>query len=231
MNQRTQKILAAIVSQFIETAHPVGSKSLLDQFNVSSATIRNEMSELERMGYIIQPHTSAGRMPTSRAYRMFVNQLSQNMNLLAQARHDLELAHRDYYLKKAKEKLFDTASILASVTKAVSFASLPDDRRLFYIGISNVLKQPEFAQSPEQASQVIEVLETRFADFLSELEMDDEGTLYIGDENIIPEIQSCSLLVRPYEYKGFKGLMGILGSTRMNYAYNIAALKSAVELL
>ena len=99
------------------------------------------------------------------------------------------------------------------------------------MGISNVLRQPEFMADPNRATQVIEVLENRFSDLLSKLKIDDKPSLYIGEENIIPEIQSCSLLVQRYNYKGFKGVMGILGATRMNYAYNLAALKSAIDLL
>ena len=66
---------------------------------------------------------------------------------------------------------------------------------------------------------------------LSDLDITDEGTVYIGEENILPEFQSCSLLAIPYSYKGFNGVMGILVSTRMDYAYNLAALRTAMQLL
>ena len=233
MDIRKQKILEAIIEKFIETATPIGSKLIYEEYdlNISPATIRGEMAILEEEGYIIQPHTSAGRIPTNMAYRLFVDQLKFNIQTLNKAKKDIELLRKDYYLNIAKEKLYETVAILATATNNVSFATVPDNKHIFYMGISNVLRQPEFRDNPSEATQVIEVLETKFADILSGLKITDEPSFYIGDENIIPEIKSCSLLVQRYRYKGFSGTMGILGATRMNYAYNMVALKSAIELL
>src|SRR5690606_4278561 len=77
MTDRQAKLLTTIIEQYAEVAAPVGSVLLAKLFNVSSATIRNEMAELERMGYIAQPHTSAGRVPTDKGYRFYVNSLSE----------------------------------------------------------------------------------------------------------------------------------------------------------
>lgn len=233
MDPRKQRILQAIVEQFIQSASPVGSKLLYEEydFDVSPATIRNEMAALEREGFIAQPHTSAGRVPTSLAYRLFVDRMKLNLQVMQQAKQDIELAKREFYLNKAKEKLHELVSILASVTSNVCFATLPENRRLFYMGISNVLRQPEFLSNPAAATKVVEVLEHQFAELLDSLEIGVEPQFYIGKENLIPQIQSCSLLVQRYEYRGFSGVIGVLGSVRMNYAYNLAALKSAVDLL
>lgn len=233
MDLRRQKILEAIIESFIQHALPVGSKHLTESydFEVSSATIRNEMAALEREGYITQPHTSAGRVPTNRAYRMLVNQMKEQEKLVKRAHEDMLKIRKQYYLKKTKEKLYDTVSILAAATDNVSFATIPDKGQFFYIGISNILRKPEFMTQPEKATKVVEVLENELANVLSDLTITEEGAIYIGEENILPEFQSCSLLALPYSHQGFDGVMGILGSTRMNYAYNIAALKAAVQLL
>ena len=74
MTDRQAKILTAIVEQYAEVAAPVGSVLLANMFGVSSATIRAEMARLEETGYIEQPHTSAGRIPTDKGYRYYVNQ-------------------------------------------------------------------------------------------------------------------------------------------------------------
>jgi len=233
MDLRKRKILEAIVEKFIETATPIGSKLIYEEYdlNVSPATIRNEMAVLEEEGYIIQPHTSAGRIPTSLAYRLFVDQLKFNIQLLNKAKNDIEMLRRQHNLNRAKEKLYEMVAILATVTNNVSFATLPDNKHIFYMGVSNVLRQPEFRDNPSSATQVIEVLETKFADILSQLKISNEPAFYIGEENLIPEIKSCSILVQRYNYRGFGGVMGILGATRMNYAYNMVALKSAIDLL
>src|SRR5690349_13015400 len=73
MTERQKEILGAIIEQYAEIAVPVGSVLLAKLFNVSSATIRAEMAKLEDAGYIMQPHTSAGRIPTDKGYRTYVN--------------------------------------------------------------------------------------------------------------------------------------------------------------
>jgi transcriptional regulator of heat shock response len=234
MDPRKLKILQAIIEKFVETAEPIGSKLIYEEYDldVSPATIRNEMAVLEDEGYIMQPHTSAGRVPTSLAYRLFVDQMKLNLMLFNKAKKEMETLRQQYDLKRVKEKLYETVAILAHVTQNVSFAMVPDNPRLFYMGLSNVLRLPEFAADPHSATQVVEVLENRFSQLLKSMDIrEDEPSFYIGNENPIPEIKSCSLLVQRYRYKGFHGVMGILGATRMNYPYNLAALKSAIELL
>ncbi len=233
MDLRQRKILGAIIESFIKNAMPVGSEFIREfyDFDVSPATIRNEMAALEREGYIMQPHTSAGRIPTNLAYRMLVDQMKLEKNLLERVQNDMLKVRREYYLKQTKEKLYDIVSILAGVTDNISFATLPDKDRVFYIGISNLLKKPEFIAQPQKASQVIEILENQLYDVICGLNVTEEGAIYIGEENILQEFQTCSLLAVPYHYKGFDGVMGILGSTRMDYPYNLAALKTAIQLL
>ncbi len=233
MDLRRQKILEAIIESFIQNALPVGSKALTEGYNfkVSSATIRNEMAALEKEGYIAQPHTSAGRVPTNRAYRMLVDQMKEQEKLVQKAQKDMLSIRKQYYLNKTKEKLYDTVSILATATDNISFATVPGKGGFFYIGISNILRKPEFILEPEKVTKVIEILENELSEVLSEMEITEDGAIYIGEENILPEFKSCSLLALPYSHQEFDGVMGILGSTRMNYAYNMAALRSAIQLL
>jgi len=98
ISQRKKKILAAVVEQYIETAEPVGSKVLAQKAGLgcSSATIRNELAELSAMGYLNQPHTSAGRVPTVQGYRLYVNELMERQRLSAEETERLnnELAQR-----------------------------------------------------------------------------------------------------------------------------------------
>ena len=77
MNERKVKILKAVIQNYLETGEPVGSRTIskYTDMNLSSATIRNEMADLEEMGYIIQPHTSAGRIPSDAGYRFYVDNM------------------------------------------------------------------------------------------------------------------------------------------------------------
>ena len=79
LDERKRKILHAIIRTYLETGEPVGSRTIskYSDLKLSSATIRNEMSDLEEMGYIIQPHTSAGRIPSDKGYRLYVDYLME----------------------------------------------------------------------------------------------------------------------------------------------------------
>jgi heat-inducible transcriptional repressor len=94
MTGRQKQILSAIIEQYAEVAVPVGSSLLAKVFDVSSATIRAEMAELERAGFIAQPHTSAGRVPTDKGYRYYVNSLSEVQETSLEKRQERALAAR-----------------------------------------------------------------------------------------------------------------------------------------
>ncbi len=94
MTDRQAKILTTIIEQYAEVAAPVGSVMLAKLFNVSSATIRNEMAELELQGYISQPHTSAGRIPTDKGYRFFVNNINETQSEPGNIRNTKAIATR-----------------------------------------------------------------------------------------------------------------------------------------
>ena len=233
--ERKKQVLKAIVKHFIETAEPVGSNTILVsyQFHVSPATIRNDMMALEQSGYIFQPHTSAGRVPTDKGYRLFVDEMVDLKKARQEAIQTLGKIREEYKAEKVREKLHDAVSIIARATNSVSFATTPDNPHTFFLGMSNVLKQPEFSQDTVRASEVIEVLERgdNFVTTLSNLDITDTIRAFIGEENILPQIQSCSIIVTKYEQEGFKGYLGILGPKRMNYAFNITILEEIKKLL
>ena len=232
---RRHAILSAIVKEFIETAEPVGSHTIVVSYNfsVSPATIRNEMAGLEDEGYIFQPHTSAGRIPTDTGYRVYVDELADYELAEKQAIKTLQKVLVNYELQKAREKIYDGVRILAEATGDASFATLPDNRRTFYLGLSNVLRQPEFSRDPLRASQVVEVLEDtdNFVSTLRQLDVGDETRIFIGKENILPQIQSCAVIVAKYSIGDFEGFIGILGPTRMKYPFNHAIVSKVRDLV
>ncbi len=233
--ERRKRVLQEIIKHFIQTAEPVGSKTLIVsyKFHVSPATIRNDMMTLEKEGYLSQPHTSAGRVPTDKGYRLFVDEMADYENARKQAQKTLAIAQKEHKITKVREKLYDLVSILSRSSNLVSFATTPDNPRTFFLGMSNVLKQPEFSHDSLHASEVFEVLEKRdgFVTTLTTLDIDNKVKAFIGEENIIPKILSCSIIVCKYERDGFTGYLGILGPKRMNYAYNMALVEELKIIL
>ncbi|HPZ00209.1 MAG TPA: heat-inducible transcriptional repressor HrcA, partial [Clostridiales bacterium] len=125
---RRQRILAAIVEQYVATGEPVGSKALLDKLDVSvsSATIRNDMAALTKLGYIYQPHTSAGRIPTQSGYRYYVDHLMQVRELGETERRRIE-AGVDARSGDPEELLKTAEEALVSFTNFASISTTPSD--------------------------------------------------------------------------------------------------------
>lgn len=130
MNDRKLKILEVIIDDFIRTAQPVGSRTLAKKYGlgISSATIRNEMADLEELGFLHQPHTSAGRVPSEEGYRLYVDNLMK-ANVLDIAQKDLIrklLLHRVIEIDDVIEQ---ATSIMAKLTGLVSMISLPQFKK------------------------------------------------------------------------------------------------------
>jgi transcriptional regulator of heat shock response len=219
-------ILKAIIESFIESAEPVGSKYLVERYkmDVSPATIRNEMAVLEQLGLIQQPFTSAGRVPTDLGFRVFVDEL---MDTVPEVKDLKKQAIAQIHHRQDEDRLYNAVSLLARVCDNVSFAVLPGKKKTYYLGLANILRKPEFIDSA-RAYTVVKILEDahHFVDLLDKLHIDDKVRVFIGRENIIPEIKSCSMIATKYHIDGYgSGVLGILGPMRMNYAYNIGALE------
>ncbi len=233
MNERQGKLLVAIIDQFIQTAVPVGSKRLLEgaDFGLSSATIRSEMGMLEDEGFLQQPHVSAGRIPTAKGYRVFVREFMQPSLHEKQVRQKFAELREQYFQRKDQEYVYEAVSLLSRMIPDVAFATVPHKPGVYYMGLSNVLRQPEFLEDPKLATGVAEVLEKRFSQVLSKIDVDEKVHYYIGDEHILPQIHSCSMMVTEYHVRGHRGAVGILGHMRMDYAYNTVALELIADLL
>ena len=138
LNERKQKILKAIIKTYMETGEPVGSRTISKyaDLNVSSATIRNEMSDLTDMGYIVQPHTSAGRIPSDKGYRLYVDELMKEKESEVQEIKDLMIEKTD----KLDKMLKQVAKVLASNTNYATMISVPQysGSKIKFIQLSRV---------------------------------------------------------------------------------------------
>src|SRR5580698_1150692 len=136
MTDRQQKILSAIVEQYAEVASPVGSSLLAKVFDVSSATIRAEMAELERMGFITQPHTSAGRIPTDKGYRLYVNGLNEvTAKEIGVHRGEKALAARVQHAGAPERMIRNAVDTLVELTHNLGIATIGN--QLYMSGLSN----------------------------------------------------------------------------------------------
>ncbi len=126
LSERKLKILQAIISDYVKSAEPVGSRTLSKKYElgISPATIRNEMADLEEMGYLTHPHTSAGRVPSDKAYRLYVNALMEKKELSKEEKNII--AERLKSNISEFEKVIEhAASILSEITNLTSFAMTP----------------------------------------------------------------------------------------------------------
>ena len=123
MDERKKKILQAIIDDYIDTAEPIGSRTIArkHELGLSSATIRNEMSDLEEMGYLAQPHTSAGRIPSDKGYRLYVDQLMQVYDLHQEEIEKIRLA-MELHINEMSQLIRQASSVLSRFTKYTSMA-------------------------------------------------------------------------------------------------------------
>lgn len=211
MSPRQEAILSAIVELYAKTAEPISSMALAERFEMSSATIRSEMAELERAGYIMQPHISAGRVPTDKGYRAYVNSLGE---LEHDQRHESALARRVGNAGEAERAIKNAVESLAHVTGNLGLATI--GRSLYLSGMASLFAQPEFFGG-SQAYEVARLLDS-LEEWLAEAAPNDPISVYIGRENPIGRSSGATLIISrfdsPYSSRSY---IGVLGPTRQNY--------------
>ena len=214
ITDRQERILSAIVEQYAEVASPVGSSLMAKLFGVSSATIRAEMAELERMGFIHQPHTSAGRVPTDKGYRFYVNNLAEDQETSAERRGERALTARVGGGGLPERTIRNAVDTLVELTHNLGLATIGD--QLYMGGLANLFGQPEFIGGA-QVQQVASLLDN-LEPWLREAAPNQPLSVYIGAENPIGRSAQCSLIISrfrsPYSDQSY---IGVLGPTRQSY--------------
>lgn len=225
MDDRKKTILFTIVKEHIKSGAPVGSNYIVEKYelNISPATVRNEMADLEDMGFIAQPHTSAGRIPTEKAYHLFLENIKSS-ELSGQEQEiftGLLDAKDALNLKKAAKEL----SRITGQTVFWAFAR----NNLYYTGISNLLQQPEFSQFKYlcSISQVIDQMDDIVDRIFNKIQPGVE--IKIGSQNPFSDI--CASIIGRYKTKDQNGMFGILGPLRMDYEKNLGLVKEINQLM
>ncbi len=216
MTERQKRILSEVIRLYADSAEPVSSRELAHAFKLSSATIRAEMSVLEEQGLIYQPHISAGRVPTDKGYRYFVNNLADQTALeqSTPSRSFQTITKRVDSLKDRTDGAIKIAAeTLSDLTGNMAFATLSDS--VYFHGMSQLFSQPEFLEQSASTSAA------RFLDSLQAWLFEsklDSLQVYIGQENPISKSSNLTMVVNsfvsPYSDRSY---IGIVGPTRQSY--------------
>lgn len=215
MTERQAQILRAIVEQYAEVASPVGSSLLAKVFDVSSATIRSEMADLERQGLIMQPHTSAGRVPTDKGYRVYVNWLQDSKEHAKISRQAHAIERQIQHSGEDEQAVKNAVQALALATNNLSIGLWRN--RTYQYGLPSLFQQPEFFGG-RQAYSIAQLVE-RLPELIEEIYDDNNRvTVYIGQENPIGRSAGASSIIGRVQTPEGQSFIGVVGSTRQNYS-------------
>jgi transcriptional regulator of heat shock response len=227
-SDRQYALLQAVIEEYVGTAKPVSSKTLVTEygFDVSPATIRNDLSSLEEAGLIVQPHTSAGRIPTEKGYQFYIEHFIKRKSLAA--RHRKTLAQADAKGDDSHRRMKTLARAMSDLTNEAVVVSHGKDS--FVSGLSKITRKPDFVERSELValSEMFDQLDEVMNDVQDKI--DREVQILVGANN--PIARSCSIVITQYELPDRSiGVMGILGPMRMDYETNVAVIEYVDELI
>ncbi len=237
ITERQGQLLNKVVEEYIDSAHPISSDLLGGKydFGIKPAMIRIEIQKLTDLGYLLQPHTSAGRIPTDKGYRFFVDSLNN--------KGSLEYCDADEIIKNIKELIKREENpfyFTQNLTKAIAFLSsslalgyLTRGKVLYQEGWKNIFQEPEF-QKAEQTLNLAEAVEI-FEDSLDELidNISSDVEVFIGKENFFPRSRDFSVIIIKQSIPCLKedAILAIVGPKRMTYQKNIFLIHSLANLI
>jgi transcriptional regulator of heat shock response len=234
-NVRNKEILLEAIELYLKLAQPISSDFLSRsrRLSLSSATVRNVFSELEDMGFLTHPHTSAGRIPTDEGYRFYINMLMKKKTL---NRNELGFIDKIYELKvkELDDLLFETTKLMSDFTHYTSLVCFSSGKgqKTYYQGARYILEHPEFYDI-QKAHMVLEALEEKEKlNSLINLNFTGSYWVYIGKECDCPEMEHCSVVVSRYEgHENRNGRLALIGPKRMAYNEVIPLMEYISETL
>ncbi len=225
MRDRQSQLLNYTVRSYIKTAQPVGSNLLMEKagISISSATIRNELLELETEGYLYQPHTSAGRVPTEKGYKFWLKNFFKDRELNKKKRSILSDAKKRFKSDR-KRQLKEIAKVAAELSRATVIIGF-ERHNFYYTGISRLFAQPEFREYDLvcNISEIVDCLDEKAPDLFDAI--GNDAVILIGNDN--PFSENCSIVSVNFN----DNLFVLLGPIRMNYEENAAIIKYLKELI
>lgn len=227
MTTRQERILKTIVEYYVQSAAPVGSQMLAEQFGVSPATVRAEMAHLEQTGYVTHPYTSAGRVPTEKGYRFYVESSTEparKLDATTRQRSAIERRIRTAGSSQAAIKM--AVDSLVHVTRNVGFATM--GVATYTTGFSQLFHQPEFADNIGEIAGLLDNLDA----WLQEMRPASHVEAFIGEENAVGKASGCAVIVSgytsPYSNTSY---VGVIGSTRQSYGNVMRIVDHAARTL
>jgi len=237
LTNRQSKILELIIREYVKSAQPVSSKSLEESggFALSSATLRSEMQELEWLGYLEQPHTSAGRVPTDKAYRLFVDHVVRGEHQTPAERARKHIAET---LRGAGDDPRNinraTAQMLAELCSSLVITGIVNDDEFFKFGLSSLFAMPEFQEfgRAQQIADVFDQFDVMFVQLENMFFGHDPIRVFIGHESPFRAMRGESVIVGHYHLpRHVRGSLTVIGPTRMNYERNLSLVRYTVDEL
>lgn len=233
LNERQLQILKVIIEEYIETAEPVGSETLDKKYNlgVSPATIRNEMVKLTQIGYLKQPHTSAGRTPTSIALKLFVDKLMKPKELSVADEVTVKQKIWDYRNEMDK-MLREATKALAHQTKTMSL-SATDEGDIYTSGVGNILEMPEFFDI-DITRHLLDTLDEYdyWWNLISSLSVTSDPLSILMGEDLGRQLQGqCGGVFIRFASPSHSGAIGVIGPTRLDYPRIIPMVRYMGDLI
>jgi len=222
MNDRQIKIFVAVIEEYTKTGLPVGSSVLVDKygFEVSSATLRNDMARLEEEGLLHQPHTSAGRIPTDLGYRYFVEEIMPEREL---SKKEQQMMQKELLQLRAQNSRLTrtTAKLLSTLSGYVAISGVPGNNDFSKCGLRSLLSDVDADNMDEicALAESLDYIDEKCDELMAEL-ADGETKIFIGKENPISETENYSMVVSQYEQDGQKGIVALIGPKNMKYEKN-----------
>jgi len=231
ITERQKAILDKIIQEHIDSAQPVSSQSLEKKydFGICPAMIRIEMQKLTDKGFLFQPHTSAGRVPTDKGYRFFVDKLLEKE--ISEFEDILEI--EDAFKEARKDILkwaFNLTKFLAEESSNFAILHLLEKDLFWKEGWEEVFEEPEFGEK-RIISDFFKLLET-FEEKIEDLKVNSGIKIYIGHETPFPKAKDFSIISSKCHFldEG-EGIISLLGPKRMDYDRNIALINSFKKIL
>lgn len=221
MTERQSQLLKELLERYIATAEPIASAQLARTAGVSPATVRNDFAELEGGGYLLQPHTSAGRIPTLKGYQYYLKHFYQPKEPAGPQKSRLKKAGSSASVRELAKELAEMTNLAILVAFAES--------DFYYTGISKLFSQPEFAERDQivHISSVIETFDKIQAQLYDNIGKDIR--VLIGKEN--PLSEHCALVTFRASHTSFSPMISLLGPLRMDYNANAGLLAYTRDLL